>query len=446
MTAIAQRRRQRTLAGAVVALVLVLSASVMFGVGVVTLSNSQEGEAVGVDDRPREEFPSTPNALLVVEDDNGDLASLAVLTLLPEGQGGSIVTVPVNADATSGFDDVRRPLADEFDPADPEALVASVEEMLSITIQRAAVVEPDVLEQLLEPIGTVGVVLPHDAVGAGDGAAATDDDLGAAPGDQNEELVAAAGQQSLTPSAAVDVLTASSDDSAVAHANDVAVWEALASAAPLVTPPEAIATDDLGRPIPPTSVEELAGLLFDGEVAVRDLALAPNPPSNAADVDTVVIDRRDSAMVFAQVSPALVSTPNPGLKIRVVASYTDEQIAESNGLFTSRAGLLADFIGQMLFLQNNVVSVAADETGAPDVTVIEVADPRLLEQVRESAPAVFGEAEVLLADRVLEGIDIEVDLGMSYIARQMVRSGVDGDVSGAPADTGASSTTVLGNG
>ena len=62
VTAIAGRRTRRTIVGAVTAMLLVVAAAVMFGVGVVTLSNSQEGEAVGVDTRPRVEFPATPNA------------------------------------------------------------------------------------------------------------------------------------------------------------------------------------------------------------------------------------------------------------------------------------------------------------------------------------------------------------------------------------------------
>ena len=46
------------------------------------------------------------------------------MTLLPEGQGGSVVTVPVNADSTAGFGLQRRPLDESFDPADIEGFVA----------------------------------------------------------------------------------------------------------------------------------------------------------------------------------------------------------------------------------------------------------------------------------------------------------------------------------
>ncbi len=404
MTAIAERRRQRTVMGAVVAIVLVMSASVMFVVGAITLSNSQEGEVVGIDERPREQFPSTPNALLAIEDDDGDLASLVVMTLLPSGQGGSIVLIPVNADATSGFGDEPRPLDAEFDSDDLAAFAASVGDMLSISLERAVVVDPVVLESLIDPVGTVAaVVSTEDSEGDGE---LTDEPTIARP---------------LTPAESAAVLSAPAASSSTVNDNDVAVWEALAAAAPLVSPPEPVPTDDFGRPIEPTTVEGLIDRLFEGPVGVRSVALAEEQPLDAEASGAVVLDRRDSSFVFAQVSPALVSTPNPGLKIRVVAPQTAEQLEAGDGLFASSSEMVVEFIGQMLFLRNNVVSVDIAPTGAPDVTIIEVTDPRKFEQVEDSAIDLFGEAEVRLADVVLEGVDIEVTLGMSYLAREAGR-------------------------
>jgi hypothetical protein len=468
VTAIAGRRKRDTVIGAVVALSLVTAAAVMFVVGLTTLSNSQEGESVVIDERPREQFPVTPNAMLAVQDDDGDLAALVVLTLLPEGQGGSIVPVRVDADATSGFGERRRPLDAEFDPADVEALVVSVEEMLSISLQRAALVDPAVLEALIEPIGTVRAVLPPDAGEAATGEASGDVATGdvvtgdvatgdavtgdAVTGDAVTSEAAAeaasnaTGPQTLTPAQAVAVLTASGLDPDVAHANDVAVWEALGSAAPLMTPPEPVPTDDLGRPIAPDSVEDLLGRLFEGPVGVRDLAPSPRPPQGGNDLDPAVIDRRDSGLVFAQVSPALMSTPNPGLKMRVVAPYTIAQLDESGGPFESTTELMVEFIGKMLFSQNNVVSVESAPSGAPAVTLIEVVDPRLLEQVEESAGEIYGEAEVRLADTVLEGVDVEVTLGMSYLAREAGLSRSGGDESAGTSVPASRTVTVGGDG
>ncbi len=140
VTAIAERRRRTTLFGFIGIIVLMVGAAAVFVVGVLTLSNSQDGEAVGVETRPVTTLPITPNALLAVEDDDGALVSLTVMTLLPDGTGGSIVAVPVNADATAAFGDQRRPLDELYAVSELDGFTEAVQEMLSITIERSEAV------------------------------------------------------------------------------------------------------------------------------------------------------------------------------------------------------------------------------------------------------------------------------------------------------------------
>lgn len=434
MTAIAARRRRRTIAGAVAAIALVCAAAVMFVVGVVTLSNSQEGQAVGVDTRPREVFPATPNALLAVTDDEGHLGSVVVLTLLPEGVGGSIVTVPPNADATAGFGVQRRPLDMLFDPERPDDFVVAVEDMLSVTLERSAIVGPDEFAALIEPLGSLQVVLPDAVIDSdeidsqADAEEEPDDPVDAAVDGAVDGVVVTAGPQTLSPDDVAVVLTAIDDSvsSGAQHPIDVAMWSAIADATPLISAGTSSNVDAVSSP--PATVDELVVRLLSGEVAVRDIASdEPSAAINPTDADVLVLDRPDVALVFAQVSPALVSTPNPGLKIRVVAQYTDEQLAQTDGLFGSTSDVARGFIDQMLVLQNNVVSADTTRVGAPDVTVIEVTDPRRLEETQAAAEVLFGRAEVRVAEVVLEGVDIEITLGMTYLIREMVRVGVGVD-------------------
>jgi hypothetical protein len=432
MTAIAERRTRRTVFGAVAAVLLIVVAGAMFVVGVVTLSNSQEGEAVGVDTRPRVQFPATPNALLAVTDENGELASLVVMTLLPEGQGGSIVTVPVNADSTAGFGLQRRPLDESFNAADVEGLVASVEEMLAITVQRAAIVDAEDLEALLPDVDALRFVVPSDVVDTRGGGG----------------LIATAGPQTFTVDEMVSILTAIDDDAEVdtSHVNDVAVWESLAQTAPVAVPPEQVPLDDLGRPVAPASVDELVTRLWQGEIAVRDLVVVPvDEESNPTGADVVLIDRRDSNLVFAQVSPGLVSTPNTGLTVRIVANFTDEQLAEAGGVYDTTSDLAVELIGRLLFIGGNVASVDTAPTGAPPITVIDVVDERLMEESIETAEALFGEAEVRVAASVIEGIDVEVILGVSYLEREAERFG-DVTPDTAPTESTDVADTVAENG
>lgn len=430
MTAIAQRRRRRTVLGAVAAALLIVAAGAMFVVGVVTLSNSQEGEAVGVDTRPRVQFPATPNAMLAVTDENGQLASVVVMTLLPDGQGGSIVTVPVNADSTAGFGLQRRPLDESFDADDVEGLVASVEEMLAITVQRAAVVDAAGLEALLPVDEALRIVLPTDVVDTRGGGG----------------VIATAGPQTFTVEEMISILAAIDDDAEVdiSHANDVAVWETLAQTAPVAASTGGIPLDEAGRPIAPESAEELVARLWQGDIEVRELLVVPvDEDTNPTETDVVLIDRRDSNLVFAQVSPGLVSTPNTGLTVRIVANFTDDQLAD--GVYYSSSDLVVELIGRLLFLGGNVTSVDTARTGAPPVTIIEVADERQIQESIEAAEALFGEAEVRVSETVIEGVGVEVILGMSYLEREAERFGdippdtapsESTDVSGTVADDG----------
>ena len=97
---------------------------------------------------------------------------------------------------------------------------------------------------------------------------------------------------------------------------------------------------------------------------------------NPTDADAVIVNRHDANLVFAQVSPALVSTPNLGRTVRIVAPFSDEQITASAGEFESTSELMLEVIGSMLFFQANVVSVDTEPApgGAGAETLIEVSE------------------------------------------------------------------------
>jgi hypothetical protein len=414
-------------------------------VGLTTLSNSQAGEAVGVDERPRIALPATPNALLTVTDDEGELTSVVIVTLTPEGQGGSIVTIPVNADGTAGFGVQRRPLDAFFDPADPDGLVMAVEDMLSITIERSLAVDPAGLEAVLAPLGPVQVVLPEAVIDSDAVAVEPPPEEGAddvEPGPQG--VIVTAGPQVLDTAQIVAVLTAVDDDVPAydQHTIDVAMWTALAQNSPITVPPPPVATDDAGWPLPPATAEALLVSLFAGEVGVRDLAaVEPAEIGNPTGADVVVLDRADASMVFAQISPALVLTPNIGSNMRLLVQYTDDQLAAGSDVYESNAVLAREVTGRLLFLRANIVSVDTEATGAPELTLVEVADPRRLDEMTQGADIIFGPSEVRIATTVVEGVDMIVTLGTAFLERE---SAAAGDGGAGPGST--PSGTVEGDG
>lgn len=410
MTASPARRRRRTQIAAVVTGCLLVVSVVLVAVAAVTLRTSEEGEAVERDTRPVVTFPSTPNAAIAVVDEESRLSSLVVATLDPSGAGGSVAIVPTNVDTSSGFGSERLPLSRRpYEPGsevDVEALMTELESVLSLTIERGIVLGPDELQQLVEPLGELTVDLPENVVDS--------DRLGTG-------IIQTEGETTLRTSEIVDVFTAIDAEGAAYdhHDVDVVMWNALAGAVSANPFDVDVPIDEFERPIPPTSAEDLVERLFGGPVGVREVDIdpaaavgAPNPD----DTDFVVVDRRDALLVFGQVSPALVSTPNQALAFQLVAPYTDEQLAlAADG--ASSAEIMRQLIGELLFLQGNVVSVqtAPRAEGAPERTQIDVADERFLDDVESSTKVLFGPSDVVLADTILDGADVVVTLGTAYL-------------------------------
>ena len=222
-------------------------------------------------------------------------------------------------------------------------------------------------------------------------------------------------------------------------------WADVAATAP-VDDAVSAPLDEFGQPIPPATVDELIGRLMSGEVQSRTLAARDaTEAENPTEADVVIIDRRDANLVFAQVSPALVSTPNIGRTLRIVAPFDDDQIAASDGIYESTSELMLDVIGNMLFFQANVVSVDTQPApgGAQQVTLIEVADARFIADMESIAPIVFGESEVVLASTLIDGIDVVVTLGTDYINKQTgVAQTDDTTPSTDPSAVPGDSTTV----
>jgi len=443
VTAIAERRRRTTLFGFIGIVVLMVGAAALFVIGVLTLSNSQDGEAVGVETRPVTALPVTPNALLVVEDDDGALVSLTVMTLLPDGTGGSIVGVPVNADATAAFGEQRRPLDELYASAEVDGFTEVVQEMLSITIEQSDVVTVDELAALVP--GADGVELEAVVAASADASSPTTDPDTTEPETTDPDRTepettnpdttdpettdpdTTEPETTAADSTDPDTSDPSTDQPIVTESNLGAIaasvgefWSAVAANSPVadpVSPP----LDEFGQPVPPATVGELVERLMSGPVQSRMLASrTPVASENPTDADAVIVDRRDANLVFAQVSPALVSTPNLGRTLRIVAPFSDEQITASDGLYGSTSELMVDVIGNMLFFQANVVSVDTEPAaeGADAVTLIEVAEARFIPDMEAIAPVVFGESKVVLASTLIEGIDAVVTLGTDYIAKQ----------------------------
>jgi hypothetical protein len=94
-----------------------------------------------------------------------------------------------------------------------------------------------------------------------------------------------------------------------------------------------------------------------------------------------------------------------------------------------------------VFLSGNVVSVETAGTGVPALTIIEVADESQIQETIDAADALLGEADVRVADIVLEGVDVQVILGMSYLEHELARGGTAAVPGGPVPDTSVTEST-----
>lgn len=406
-----RRRRTTAVAGLIAIAGLVLTGGLTYA-GARTLWNSTEGSDAGtsVDELF---FPETPTALLAGVDDDGALASLAVIVVQPDGAGGSVIPLPVSADATSGEGDERLPIAETVALQGIESVEREVEIAVSLSLDAVEVATADRLAELLEPLGEVEVDLPEDVV------------------DAAGDVVVEAGSSALTPEELGLVLTARDPDTPAAEqfAAAAAVWAGVAETVGdgIGDPPP---TGPDGSVVLPTTAEGALAAAMAGELSTWAVRSRPiEPERNPRGVDVALLDRPELAMIFGQIAPGKVSAPNPSLSARVVAAFSDAQLAEygwTNAEVAYRA------VSQILFLRGNVLSVDTTPDSAPETTRVELGQPGIN---TSGAEQVFGELDVVEAEARIVGVDAVVYLGESYL-RFLVEAGVDpaGTVESVPAE------------
>ena len=383
MTASAGRRHRSTLIATVVAVAATLAAAGLAVAGGLTIYNSTEG-ADGASRPPERVFPETPTALLAAVDGTGRLASLAVLVGSPSGAGGSIITVPVNADATSGEGAERLPVDETFQLEGVESLESEVEVALNMGLDVTEVVTADRLAAMLAAVGPIDVDLPAPVTGA-DGA-----------------VIAEQGVQTLDPGQAAAVLTARDPARPAGDQYPAvdAVWAGVAAAAGQAPPPTAGAGP----------LDAQLSALLAGPASQRPLSFTvAAPDANPRGVDVVVLDRAELALVFGQIAPGKMSAPNPALTFRVESPFDDA--AAGGG---SPADVVYEAVSQLLFVRGNVLSVNTTPGTVPAVTQVEVSDDSLLAEVR-GLEGLFGPVEVSVAEEPIAGVDAVVRLGTSFV-------------------------------
>ncbi len=385
MTALESRRRRYTWAAFVAGLVVLAALPVLTIAGWRAIRDSTAAKAVVP--VTTKSLPVTPTALLAAVDDDGDLVSIAVLVLRPEGRGGTIVSVPVNAVETVLEEIEPRPVGSGFAVGGLDQLVLDVESLMNVTIDVAGVVDVGELAGLLDPLGSVPVELPDDVV-------------------DGDDVIIGAGAQRLTPEQAALALVVAADGASEAQRLPIvrSVWEAVADAVGdgVIGRQPAVTVPDVGA-VPPADLASFFSALLAGPVAAWQLQYEPvGPvPGNPDGLDLMLVGKPEIVLVMATVAPSAVGAPNPGLTFQLDSSFGDAEVTK-------------DVIAWLYYFGGNVLLVRELGGTPPDETVLEYvfdvdrADLALYE-------GVLGEFRVERATERVEGIDIRIVLGRDFL-------------------------------
>lgn len=400
MTALARVRHRRMMVMLSINLVALLALASMGYAGYRALRRYEGGKNVSM---VVQDLPTTPVGMLATVDDAGELTTVTVFVLEPTargGVGGSIVSVPVSSDTALGIDNQRVPLTEVYRENGADSLAASVESVLSITIDQYQVATAPEAAKLLAAIAPVKVDFPSDVVDTESGKLVTLFDQG---------------EHSLSAAQVVQALDAAPTGSLerTRRPNVQAIWAGV------------VASIGDGRTQAPGgqvgSLDSLLQRLFAGPVQARGLATIPlTAKENPEGKDVMTLDRADAVWVFASIAPSSTSAPTTGLVYRVEAppGY-DAQVKYA--------------ITLLLYFGYNVQSVWVDSSvPAKPATEVELYDASFKERTAKS-DTLFGEIVYVTPKVRISGVDVVLRLGTEYFQHA-------GDTNGSLPSTTTSTT------
>ncbi len=406
MTALASRRRRNTVLALVAGLVAAIVAPTLVYVGAKAISNSTAGRNALGDALPEQTFPQTPTAMLATVNDKNELTSVTVFVLAPDSdttaagydqRGGSVVSIPINADPGSG--DQLLSLHDAYALGGEEELRADVESAINLTIDSSAVMKRDEFAAFLGGLAPIQVDLPVDVLGADDA------------------VLYPKGPTTLSADQAAEIITSRSPTQRerLRRPNIDALWAGIVTA---------IGTGQQGQtlsPAVPTTFPDIAARLKAGPVASRGLVARPLANDrNPEGLDVEGLDRPDTVLVFASIAPASMTRPASGLSYRLEAppGY-DQQVRKT--------------IAALLALGGNVVSVDLNAASHPD-TVLHIYDSALA-AAEPTTNALFGPVTIDSPNVRLGGVDQTISLGTNYLASVDLSASDATSTSASPTET-----------
>ena len=412
MTTLKQRRRRQTWVafGAGVLVLTMLPVSVVVAWRAIRDSKAAQ-EVVAL---PSRELPTTPTAILAVTDEQNFLTSISIVALTPEGAGGTVMILPVGLMKPGQPAGQPKRLADVYGSDGVDALKAAVESVTNSQIDVIAVNGVDVTAELIARAGTTSPTYATDV---------TDTETDAT------RIVVAAGANQLTPIQAAQVL-ASRDVAQMESArmpNIKATWDAIVASigSGVIGAVPAAVIPDVGAQTP-TDMPTFMSALFSGPIKVWQFGFEriTDAEQNPQDIDVYGFNAGELVMVMASVAPSAMVAVFPTLSVQIDSPYADITVTQ-------------DATFRMLYMGTNVILVRQVTSTPPPVTVIKYSD-EMDRAMAEPLTTMFGEIVFEKATERVEGIDVQVILGDSFV--DFLATGAKPDPNVNPEDLAANAS------
>ena len=412
MTTLKQRRRRQTWVafGAGVLVLTMLPVSVVVAWRAIRDSKAAQ-EVVAL---PSRELPTTPTAILAVTDEQNFLTSISIVALTPEGAGGTVMILPVGLMKPGQPAGQPKRLADVYGSDGVDALKAAVESVTNSQIDVIAVNGVDVTAELIARAGTTSPTYATDV---------TDTETDAT------RIVATAGANQLTPIQAAQVL-ASRDVAqmeSVRMPNIKATWDAIVASigSGVIGAVPAAVIPDVGAQTP-TDMPTFMSALFSGPIKVWQFGFEriTDAEQNPQDIDVYGFNAGELVMVMASVAPSAMVAVFPTLSVQIDSPFGDIAVTQ-------------DATFRMLYMGTNVILVRQVTSTPPPVTVIKYSD-EMDRAMAEPLTTMFGEIVFEKATERVEGIDVQVILGDSFV--DFLATGAKPDPNVNPEDLAANAS------
>lgn len=401
MSAIPARRRRRAMAAVVTGII----GLVMLPSGLVVGANSLLNETGGnsVDDSSTTKIPVTPTALVAVTNTRSEVASLAMLALDPSGRGGSIVSIPVGANAEIPKSGTIHRIADSYTTGGIDALRADVEGLLNVSFSLVDDVDSAELAVYLQGFGDRPTNLPAPVLdSAADGATVPVLDAGSAT--LTPQQIASGLASSLTGVAestrlpTVKELWSAVASGAGPAAGATTVPSASSQPGPVVTDPAAAAGD---AEVPADMFGYFAALQ-QGTVQVWQLSsvLITDPTRNPGNVDLYEIDGGEVIMVMASIAPSAIALVSNSIAIMIDTPYDD-------------SALVREAVLRLAYVGANVAVVRTVEEAPSKETTVFYNESMVRSDI-EGYATLLGQMSFVRTDETIEGVNARIVLGEDF--------------------------------